>query len=103
MKEEKRRGRINSLRAGLAALFMLSGPLIYVKNLPITFSFWILLFLHLSLNQFVSLRLAGLRGVPALERAIEAGRWTKAYRIRGEKSGGCVLDYRQDYRPGAKR
>lgn len=64
------RGRLSNLRAGLAAVFMLTGPITAWLGGRLPGYLWLTMAWHLLLNQVHTDRLARMRGVPRL-----ASRW----------------------------
>ena len=58
------RGRLNNLRAGLAALFLVGVPIIGAAGSKILWYIWLTMTWHLTLGQIHAVRLSALRGVP---------------------------------------
>jgi len=58
------RGRLNNLRAGLVALFMLGVPIVGGIGSKTLWYLWAIVMWHLALGQVQTTRLAELRGVP---------------------------------------
>lgn len=63
------RGRLNNLRAGLAAVFMLGGPILGAMENRMLGGLWLVMAWHLVLNQARAVQVCGLRGVPRLRPA----------------------------------
>lgn len=61
------RGRLNSLKAGFAAVFMLGVPLVGGAGSKTVWFLWLAAAWHLVLNQLIAVSTARLRGVPRLQ------------------------------------